>query len=156
MSLPVSTTRYMLLGGVPTEMRTKYSPLPKLKPETIGPWKSWAGMIFCCWLGLVVFVGTPFSIRLIWPWMEATRIWSLKIVSCIICIRVALSGRNGEEREYLHSQTRQSIFVSTSLLDVDQLCRHKVNKVLRIEHVGIVHSFFSITVSTLLLMRLGR
>ena len=104
MSLPVSTTRYMLLGGVPTEMRTKYSPLPKLKPETIGPWKSCAGMIFCCWLRLVVFVGTPFSIRLIWPWMEATRIWSLKIVSCIICIRVALSGRKGEEREYLYGQ----------------------------------------------------
>lgn len=97
MSLPVSNTRYMLLGGVPTEMRTKYSPLPKLKPDTIGPWKSCAGMIVCCWLRVVAFVGGPFSIRSIWPWMEATRIWSLKIVSCISCIRVAFSGRNGEE-----------------------------------------------------------
>lgn len=95
MSLPVSMTRYMPLGGVPTETRMKYSPLPKLKPEMTGAWKSCDGTFVCrSW---ELLVETPFTIWLIRAWMEATRKLSLKMVSWIRSARVLLLNRNGDE-----------------------------------------------------------
>ena len=69
MSLPVSSTRYKLQGGVPTEAQMKYSPLPILRPETTGAWKSWDGILVWWPKKLLLVDVNPFTIQWIWPWM---------------------------------------------------------------------------------------
>lgn len=101
MSLPVSSTMYTYLAGVPTPKRVKYSPLPWARPETmellkpepdLGPW---------------VWFGAEASLvaMVVKDWTLAASLWSLRWKSC--------SGVLLEERESMWWRSSERVVVES-------------------------------------------